>query len=402
MGLETAPFVPELASPDEPRSWYEILVVVSADFPSAPVPPYESYVHQLCQPASFHGLLRRWGARDNGRLLGTANAIFPTDENSELAIISVRVPDQHRREGVGTRLLQAMLPQIHERGHRTITGTVKAGADGEKWANALGFPRVLQRSSHRLDITSVDPKLWLVEPKSGFRLHQWTDTAPDDLVQSFARARNAIADSPAGESSHQHPNWTAERVRQYEAKTLEGGESHRYVVALDERTGRVAAFTEIAIAPGQWSSCTQEDTAVLPEFRGLGLGRAMKASMMRWLTADPPKLEQVRTMTASENLHMIRVNTSSATRPTAPWRPSSPRSARSKPCSTPVGRESARSATPLHAENLDRSPPRSLSDTTNLSVITDQTQAPLRMRQPEVPVQAGRYVLELLLQPSNG
>ncbi|MFC1408175.1 GNAT family N-acetyltransferase [Streptacidiphilus sp. N1-12] len=308
MSLETAPFVPELASPDELRAWYEILVAVSVDFPSSPVPSYESYVHQLNQSTSFHGLLRRWDAREEGRLLGTANAIFPTDENSGLALISVRVPDRDRRAGVGTRLLRAMLPQIHEHGYRAIAGTVKAGADGERWANALGFQTVLQRSSHHLDITSADPALWQVEPKSGFRLHRWTDTAPEDLVQGFARARNAIADSPAGESSYRHPNWTAERVRQYEAKTREGGQSHRYVVAVDERGGTVAGFTEIAIVPGQWSHCTQEDTAVLPEFRGLGLGLAMKASMMRWLTADLPRLEQVRTTTASENLHMIRVN----------------------------------------------------------------------------------------------
>jgi GNAT superfamily N-acetyltransferase len=309
MSLETVPFAPELASPDELRAWYEIFVAVSPDFPGAPVPPYDSFTQQLCQPTSHYGLQRRWTARDDGRLLGTASAIFPTDENSELAIITVRVPAENRRGGVGTRLLQAMLPQIHEHGCRTIIGTVKAGADGEKWASALGFQTVHQRSSHHLDITSVDPARWQVEPTPGFRLLQWMDTAPDDLVLGFARARNAIADSPTGESSYQHPSWTAERVRQYEAKTLESGESHRYVVAVDERSGAVAGFTEVAIIPGQWSYCRQEDTAVLSEFRGLGLGRAMKASMMRWLTADFPRLEQVRTMTAAENVHMIRVNT---------------------------------------------------------------------------------------------
>ena len=309
MSMEMAPFAPELASPDELRSWYEIFVAVYPDFLSAPVPPYDSYVKQLCQPTSHHGLLLQWDARDNGRLLGTAMALFPTNENCERAIIIVRVPPQDRRGGVGTRLLQAVLPQVRERGCRTISGTVKVGADGDKWTNALGFEMVLQRSSHYLDIASEDPGRWQVEPIAGFRLHQWTDTAPDDLLQSFARARNAIADSPTSESSYQHPSWTAERVRQYEAKTLKGGESHRYVVAVDERSGAVAGFTEIAIIPGQWSHCQQEDTAVRPEFRGLGLGRAMKASMMRWLTTDFPRLEQVRTMTASENHHMIRVNT---------------------------------------------------------------------------------------------
>ncbi|MEY9963318.1 GNAT superfamily N-acetyltransferase [Streptacidiphilus sp. MAP12-16] len=307
MSLETTPFAPDLASPDELRAWYEVFVAVSvADFPSNPAPPYDYYVQQLCTPTSSPAL--RWDARDNGRILGTVSAFFPTDENSEDAIIAVRVLAQDRRGGVGTQLLQAVLPQIHERGRRTISGEVKAGSDGERWTSALGFQTVLRLSSHHLDIKSVDPARWQVEPASGFRLHQWMDTAPDDLLQGFARARNAMADQPIGESSYQHPAWTAERVRQHEAEMLAVGKSQRYVMAVDKRSGAVAGFTEIAIVPGQWSYCHQGDTAVLPEFRGLGLGLAMKASMMRWLTADLPQLEQVRTMTATENLHMIRVN----------------------------------------------------------------------------------------------
>ncbi|MFB7667640.1 GNAT family N-acetyltransferase [Kitasatospora sp. NPDC056138] len=309
MSLDVAPFAAERASAAELRAWYELAVTATAvDYPSAPVPPYDSYVQQLCQPTSYRGLQRLWVARDDGRLVGIASAVFPTDENSERAIITVRVSPRNRRRGVGTRLLQTMLPEIRSRGCQMIAGQTKAGADGEKWTSALGFRTVVQRASHHLDVRSVDPARWRVPPAAGFRIQKWVDTAPDDLVQGFARARNAIADSPTGEASYRHPDWTAERVRQYEARMREIGESHRYVVAIDERSGAVAGFTEIAVVPQQWSYCYQEDTAVLPEFRGLGLGRAIKASMMRWLTADLPRLEQVHTMTASENLHMIRVN----------------------------------------------------------------------------------------------
>ncbi|AJT61985.2 hypothetical protein T261_0294 [Streptomyces lydicus] len=307
--MEIGPFAAERASADELRAWYDLSVTsTAADYPSNPVPPYDSYVQQLCKPTSYLGLQRLWVARDNGRLIGTASAVFPPDENSARAIIAVRVSARNRRHGVGTRLLQAMLPEIHTRGCRVIAGQAKAGSDGEKWTHALGFRTVVQRASHHLDIKSVDPERWQVPPARGFRIEQWVDSAPDNLVQSFARARNAIADSPTGEASYQHPDWTAERVRQYEARMRETGETHRYVVAVEERSKAVAGFTEIALVPRQWSHCYQEDTAVLPEFRGLGLGRAIKASMMRWLTTDLPRLEQVHTMTTSDNLHMIRVN----------------------------------------------------------------------------------------------
>ena len=308
MSLETAPFAPELASPEELLAWYGILVAVAGDFPGSPVPPYDAYVRQLRAPASARSPQQRWDARDNGRLLGTAGAIFRTDENSERVLVAVRVPVPDRRGGVGTRLLQAMLPQLRARGCRTVAGTVKAGADGEQWASALGFRTVLRQSAHHLDVTKADPLRWQVELAPGFRLRQWTDTAPDDLVRGFAMARNAMADQPIGESSYRHPAWTVERVRQHEAELLKSGMSRRYVVAIDERSGAVAGFTEIVIAPGQPRTCRQVDTGVLSEYRGRGLGRAMKASMMRWLTDDFPGLEQVFTMTAAENIHMIRVN----------------------------------------------------------------------------------------------
>ncbi|QMU78231.1 hypothetical protein GXW83_23540 [Streptacidiphilus sp. PB12-B1b] len=308
MSLETAPFVAGLASPDDLRAWYEVAVAVIADLPGASIPPYETYARQLLQTASHQGPVLRRGAWLGGRLLGTATVRLPTEDNRELAFVTVGVPRQNRRAGVGTRLLQAVLPEIRESARSKLFGTVEAGADGEKWAHALGFRTVHQRCTHHLDIGATDPARWQAEPASGFRLQRWTDAAPDDLVHSFARARNAIADAPLSESSFRHPVWTVEKVRTYEAGMLERGETHRYVAAVDERSGELAGFTEVAVVPGQWSHCRQEDTAVLSQFRGLGLGLAVKAAMMRWLTADLPRLEQVRTVTAAGNLHMIRVN----------------------------------------------------------------------------------------------
>ncbi|WP_157597167.1 GNAT family N-acetyltransferase [Streptacidiphilus rugosus] len=77
---------------------------------------------------------------------------------------------------------------------------------------------------------------------------------------------------------------------------------------MEERSGTVAGFTEIALDAEQRTRCRQGDTAVIADFRGGGLGLAMKSAMMRGLTADLPELEQVHTMTAPENTHMIRVN----------------------------------------------------------------------------------------------
>ena len=62
------------------------------------------------------------------------------------------------------------------------------------------------------------------------------------------------------------------------------------------------------LQPGRVDLCWQRDTAVVAHYRGLGLGRVVKAAMMRWLLADFPDLGKVITSTATANAQMIGVN----------------------------------------------------------------------------------------------
>jgi RimJ/RimL family protein N-acetyltransferase len=159
-----------------------------------------------------------------------------------------------------------------------------------------------------LHVRDTDPACWEVPVPSGFRLAQWADAAPEELVVAFAAARNAIADAPIGDSSYEHRAWTVERVRQAEADVRESGDVSRVVAAVHEESGAVAALTGLQLRPGRTDLSWQGDTAVVHDFRGHGLGRAVKAAMMRWVLADVPDLERVVTNTAADNASMIRVN----------------------------------------------------------------------------------------------
>lgn len=60
--------------------------------------------------------------------------------------------------------------------------------------------------------------------------------------------------------------------------------------------------------PEQAAVTFQQDTVAVAEFRGNGLGRAMKAAMMRMLLTERPRLERIETATAADNKYMIKVN----------------------------------------------------------------------------------------------
>jgi hypothetical protein len=80
-------------------------------------------------------------------------------------------------------------------------------------------------------------------------------------------------------------------------------ETHRQVLSrlTDEAT-------EMTGFPEQAAVTFQQDTAVIAGFRGHGLGRAMRAVMMRMLATERPRLERVETTTAADNNYMIKVN----------------------------------------------------------------------------------------------
>lgn len=83
---------------------------------------------------------------------------------------------------------------------------------------------------------------------------------------------------------------------------------YRIVAAVHEASGEVVGITELVISAGRPDYGQQMDTAVVGGHRGHGLGRAVKAAMMRNLVRDYPALARVATQTAVDNIHMARVN----------------------------------------------------------------------------------------------
>ncbi|WP_034263731.1 GNAT family N-acetyltransferase [Actinospica robiniae] len=255
-----------------------------------------------------------WLARDDsGRLVGFGMVSFPEQENTETAFVSLEVDLGRRREGIGTAFLKAVLPAVQAAGRTRImamnvTTGGSDGSDGERFAVALGSVCTLPGLMQTLEVPSVDRTLWDVPAPDGYRLQSWSGPAPEELMPSYTVARNAIADKPAQDSDWEEMEWTPERIREDEASFAAAGQDYRIAIAVHEATGEVAGFTEIVVRPSAPDLAQQIDTAVLKEHRGHGLGRAIKAEMMRRLMAERPEIKQVATTTAADNSYMIAVN----------------------------------------------------------------------------------------------
>lgn len=264
---------------------------------------------ELAVAAEPLGEVLRLVARRDGEVVGTAAVALPTGVNARLGVGQIRVPPPHRRQGIGTALLNALMTELRARGRDTIeTGFVTKDSDGERWARARGFRIGADRVLQQLTIAEVEPDRWDVPAPPGYRAVRWIGETPEGLLASVASTRQFINDAPSWGLVARSPVWTSALVREREAEARAAGVEQRVVAAVDVASGEVVALTELPLYPDEPVTTRQEDTVVAPAYRGHGLGRFVKAHMLRWLVADRPAFERIDTQTGAVNEHMIRVN----------------------------------------------------------------------------------------------
>ncbi|MFD6072307.1 GNAT family N-acetyltransferase [Amycolatopsis lurida] len=303
-------FDTSVATESDFAAYHAVLAASQAvDRPGEPPLPLGELVARMRRPLPGMGAVAYWVARFDDEVVAFAEVNFLDEENSDIGLTDVRVHPAHRRRGIGVVILRALLPELKLQGLGVVEGwEVAEGTAGQAWAEALGFRPVRTIARQVLVVAEADRALWEVDVPDGYRLSQWVGSAPAGVVDSYAVARGAIHDAPLGESEYRWPEWTASRVRAYEAELQSQGLVQRVAAAIHETSGAVAGFTELCVHPRRPDWGYQRDTAVLASHRGNDLGRCLKAHMTRWVLADCPELDRISTTTGAENVHMIRVN----------------------------------------------------------------------------------------------
>jgi len=235
------------------------------------------------------------------RVLTAAGA----DHRAEL---DVSVHPGERRRGIGTALLDAAVAEARKLGRRTVTAG--PARDGSPFLEACGMRPVLNLTFARLPITDVDAaRLFELagETHPGYRLHSWEGTVAGDLAPSFAASRRAMDDMPMDETDVAAETWDVDRVRAIAAAIDRRGDLLCTVAAIREDDGSVAGFTELVV-PGKAGDAQHYGTGVLPEHRGRGLARWMKAAAILHVREAHPNVTGLLTDTADSNVAMRRIN----------------------------------------------------------------------------------------------
>lgn len=283
-------------------------------------------------------------ARKNGAPVGSCSVEFSLKDNRDTAWINVLVAEDYRRRGIGRRLLEMAEERAAERGRRILQGFCEEPAEsalgsGEMlnaksgsgslplalpstiFARGAGYSLEQVETSSRLALPVPEEFLGklengALEHAAGYSLVGWEGSCPEEFVVPYAELRGRMStDAPTAGLELEKVNWDTDRVREEEETWIKGGAEALVSAALHNSTGRLAAYTVLSYRRAKPHVVLQEDTLVASDHRGHRLGMLIKIANIRRAQEAWPAARSVLTWNASENRHMLAINTSLGFKP---------------------------------------------------------------------------------------
>jgi GNAT superfamily N-acetyltransferase len=253
------------------------------------------------------------------RLIGQASMLLMDD----MGVLEVMVHPDARRSGVASALLLAAARRADDEGIPSIGVEAVGETPAIPFYEAHGFRWAYCEMRNVLDLSTVD---WFRLGEmargiaSGYRVEYYPGGPPESLYPAYARAKESVRDDIDGDLDLRPSSYDPERLRASLATLHARGLAVYIVLAMHEPTDTVAGLTEVVVPRQRPLRADQYDTIVVPEHRGYGIGRAIKARMLFELRSAEPKLQDVQTWHATEKEPLLKVNAELGFLPDREWR----------------------------------------------------------------------------------
>ncbi len=255
-------------------------------------------------------------ARVGDDVVGALGVLMPLHDNETLAMFSLNVLPGHRGRGIGTALLAEAERIASEHGRTSFlaeTEWTEGGTDESgDWAMRRGYSnaQTVLRSEMAFPADRAGLAAILSEAGAeGYLIETYVDEMPEDWLPDRALLQRRMStDAPLDDIVMDEEEWDADRLREELATVRAAGRRIVESVARHASSGCLVGFTQVQVPTGDPTSAYQEDTLVLKEHRGHGLGLRLKAATALRLMDELPQVTSVRTWNAASNAHMLAVN----------------------------------------------------------------------------------------------
>ena len=220
-------------------------------------------------------------------------------------------------------MLATMAERAVSEGFTSLGVEVIGDTPARAFYEANGFNHAYTEMRSLLDLATVD---WAEIGEmaagvvQGYEVEFHPGDLPDAILPAYADAKQVRQHDPTGDLDLRPSSYDADRLRASLGCLRARGLMPYIVLAVHERTGKVAGLTELVVPAQHPTRADQYDTIIVPEHNGYGLPRALKARMLLELRAADLHLRDVQTWHAAENEQLQQVNKELGFRPDREWR----------------------------------------------------------------------------------
>ncbi|MEO7804161.1 MAG: GNAT family N-acetyltransferase [Actinomycetota bacterium] len=235
------------------------------------------------------------------------------EENKHIMRTYAEILPSHQRKGIGIEWA-SRVKQIAAGWDKSLVTIWTEEESGNAFLTKIGAEPKLFENENRLDLGALDWDLvdrWIEEgakrsPGSKLEFH---DTRfPAVLYDEYCPVYTEITnDMPLEELEMGAEVYTPERwvdVTKWLDQT--GGSHHTFLVR--EEDGQISALSDILHNPDTETLVYQWATGVLRQYRGRGLGKWVKAAMLKFIRERYPEARFIVTYNAKSNAPMMAIN----------------------------------------------------------------------------------------------
>ena len=315
----TSVFDPQLASAEE---WRKALAYWrlrnEQDFPGEPWPSDADTMQNVRQHTPLQVVHRIFALDGRGSIVGSLNMSFrregTPDYQAYAPFMDVwgGVLRSHRRQGIATMLMRALLAAMKERG-KTMA-TIKASLpEGHAFLGAVGAAEKHRSIENRMvfaDLDDAELARWrahVFAAGRGLRLEIHAGRVPFERLGTLMAPLSALLnDAPTSQLERPPMRYELEDFRAWYAEIDRRGGEHFLVLLLDG--DEVAAVCDASWNQLYPDRMFQRLTAVAPLWRGKGLAKGVKAVMLQLVRERHPAVMMAVTHNAEVNAPMLAIN----------------------------------------------------------------------------------------------
>lgn len=238
-------------------------------------------------------------------------------ENLDRGWFSVYVVKEHRRKGIGKSMLKALITKPPEQIKFIYAGSV-LGSDDEFFLRKIKKDNDYQEKRNVAELTEFNVnnvreeanKLLKKAKEKGYRVvkvKNMTFEEHVDIDEFISVAQQIWNDMPREKLTYEDHTLTPERYKEiYDIEMLHGDNYYSFL-CIHEETTKPIGYTIFSTNPFHKQVVWQDDTGIIPEHRGKGLGLMLKYQALLHLLEETDAKYWI-TGNAGSNEYMIKIN----------------------------------------------------------------------------------------------